>query len=105
MPAAALEGVTVLDFSTVGPATRCTRILADYGASVVKVGVPEIGPRTALSLPGGPNLLSIGELVEDEGWHFYWPDPGNCYLDSPDEAKRTHFAVAQRTPLLGVNQA
>ena len=40
MPAAALEGVTVLDFSTVGPATRCTRILADYGASVVKVGVP-----------------------------------------------------------------
>ncbi|MCH2173182.1 CoA transferase [Myxococcota bacterium] len=30
----------MLDFSTVGPATRCARILADYGASVVKVGVP-----------------------------------------------------------------
>ena len=32
--------MTVLDLSTVGPGTRCTRILADYGARVVKVGVP-----------------------------------------------------------------
>ncbi len=36
----ALEGITVLDFSTVGPAARCARILADYGARVVKVGAP-----------------------------------------------------------------
>jgi alpha-methylacyl-CoA racemase len=28
----------VLDFSTVGPAARCTRLLADYGALVIKVG-------------------------------------------------------------------
>lgn len=33
-----LSGVTVLDLSTVGPAARCTRLLADYGARVVKVG-------------------------------------------------------------------
>ncbi len=33
-----LGGVTVLDFSTVGPAARCTRLLADYGARVVKIG-------------------------------------------------------------------
>ena len=33
-----LEGVTVLDLSSVGPAARCTRLLADYGALVVKVG-------------------------------------------------------------------
>ena len=35
-----LTGITVLDLSTVGPATRCSRLLADYGAQVVKVGAP-----------------------------------------------------------------
>jgi len=35
-----LAGFRVLDFSTVGPAARCARILADYGAEVVKVGAP-----------------------------------------------------------------
>jgi alpha-methylacyl-CoA racemase len=40
-----LAGVTVLDLSTVGPASRCTRLLADYGATVIKVGaVPGRGP-------------------------------------------------------------
>jgi alpha-methylacyl-CoA racemase len=33
-----LAGITVLDLSTVGPAARCTRLLADYGATVVKIG-------------------------------------------------------------------
>ncbi len=37
-PGGPLDGVTVLDLATVGPAARCTRILADYGATVVKVG-------------------------------------------------------------------
>jgi alpha-methylacyl-CoA racemase len=36
-----LDGVTVLDLSTVGPAARASRWLADYGARVVKVGAPE----------------------------------------------------------------
>jgi alpha-methylacyl-CoA racemase len=41
-----LAGVVVLDLSTVGPAARCTRLLADYGARVVKVGaVPGRGPQ------------------------------------------------------------
>ena len=44
MAIAALDGVTILDLSTVGPGTRCTRILADFGARVVKVGAP---PRKA----------------------------------------------------------
>jgi alpha-methylacyl-CoA racemase len=40
-----LSGVTVLDLSAVGPASRCTRLLADYGATVVKVSpVPGRGP-------------------------------------------------------------
>jgi len=37
---AALDGITVLDLATVGPAARCTRILADFGARVVKLGAP-----------------------------------------------------------------
>jgi alpha-methylacyl-CoA racemase len=37
---AALDGIAVLDLATVGPAARCTRILADYGARVVKIGAP-----------------------------------------------------------------
>ena len=36
--AALLEGVTVLDLASVGPAARASRWLADYGATVVKVG-------------------------------------------------------------------
>jgi crotonobetainyl-CoA:carnitine CoA-transferase CaiB-like acyl-CoA transferase len=39
-PASPLASVRVLDLSSVGPASRCTRILADYGAEVVKVGPP-----------------------------------------------------------------
>ena len=33
-----LAGVTVLDLASVGPAARASRILADYGAAVIKVG-------------------------------------------------------------------
>ena len=32
--------MTVLDLSSVGPAARTSRWLADYGAAVVKVGPP-----------------------------------------------------------------
>lgn len=39
-----LDGISVLDLSTVGPASRASRILSDYGADVVKVGsVPSAG--------------------------------------------------------------
>jgi alpha-methylacyl-CoA racemase len=33
-----LDGVVVLDLSSVGPASRATRMLADYGARVIKIG-------------------------------------------------------------------
>ncbi len=39
-----LDGIRVLDLSTVGPAARASRLLADYGAEVIKVGaVPRAG--------------------------------------------------------------
>jgi alpha-methylacyl-CoA racemase len=37
-PTRLLDSVTVLDLSSVGPASRASRILADYGADVIKVG-------------------------------------------------------------------
>ncbi len=44
MTTPALQGITVLDLSSVGPAARAARMLADYGAAVVKVGpVPRDG--------------------------------------------------------------
>jgi alpha-methylacyl-CoA racemase len=46
-----LAGTTVLDLSTVGPATRCSRLLADYGARVVKVGAPPRAGATPLVPP------------------------------------------------------
>ena len=33
-----LDGVTVLDLASVGPAVRASGWLADYGAAVIKVG-------------------------------------------------------------------
>ncbi len=35
-----LDGTQVLDLSSVGPAARASRMLADYGARVIKVGPP-----------------------------------------------------------------
>jgi alpha-methylacyl-CoA racemase len=46
-----LAGTVVLDFSTVGPATRCSRLLADYGARVVKVGAPPTAGATPIVPP------------------------------------------------------
>ena len=44
MEISALEGVRVLDLASVGPGARASRILADYGADVVKIGaVPRAG--------------------------------------------------------------
>lgn len=44
MPSAPLDGITVLNLATVGPAARAGRTLADYGARVIKVGaVPRRG--------------------------------------------------------------
>ncbi|HEV3354935.1 MAG TPA: CaiB/BaiF CoA-transferase family protein, partial [Acidimicrobiales bacterium] len=63
-------GVTVLDLSTVGPAARASRWLADYGAQVVKVGAPEglqiEPPFYAYSAHRGMERVGI-DLKSDEG--------------------------------------
>ena len=68
-----LDGVTVLDFSTVGPAARCTRLLADYGALVVKVGpvptadaAPIVPPYFAYSGHRGMRRVLV-DLKDPEG--------------------------------------
>jgi alpha-methylacyl-CoA racemase len=65
-----LEGTTVLDLSTVGPAARASRWLADYGARVVKVGAPaglQIEPPFyAYSAHRGMERVSI-DLKSDDG--------------------------------------
>jgi alpha-methylacyl-CoA racemase len=60
----------VLDLSTVGPASRCTRLLGDFGAEVVKVGpVPGRGPAGTeppfFSYSGGRATLSVKIDVRD----------------------------------------
>ena len=48
----ALDGVRVLDLASVGPAARATRLLADYGADVVKVGpVPRLASVSVVPPP------------------------------------------------------
>ena len=46
-----LEGITVLDLASVGPAARASRWLADYGASVIKVGPVPADEGVQLSPP------------------------------------------------------
>ncbi len=46
-----LHGVRVLDLSSVGPAARCTRLLADYGADVVKIGPVPSGTDARIEPP------------------------------------------------------
>lgn len=40
-----LENLTLLDFSSMGPGPRCTRLLADYGVRVIKIRPPAGGTR------------------------------------------------------------
>lgn len=67
-----LAGVTVLDLSTVGPAARCGRLLADYGARVVKVGPPASSGATPIEPPffsygGGRGYLRVELDLKADG--------------------------------------
>jgi alpha-methylacyl-CoA racemase len=47
----------VLDLSSVGPASRCTRLLADYGSAVIKIG-PVPGRGVTAGAAGEPPFFS-----------------------------------------------
>jgi alpha-methylacyl-CoA racemase len=55
---ALLDGVTVLDLASVGPAARASGWLADYGADVIKVGPLATNPDVQLTPP--PHAYSGG---------------------------------------------
>ncbi len=57
-----LEGLTVLDLSSIGPGPRCTWLLADLGADVVKVVAPASAGRIqpeAYAYGGGRGRRSV----------------------------------------------
>ena len=56
-----LDGVTVLDLSVFGPGARCARALADYGATIVKVGAPG-GPQPEYHAYGAGRGMTRIEL-------------------------------------------
>ena len=83
----ALSGISVLDFSTVGPAARCARILADYGATVVKVGAP---PRKS------------GVQIEPAAWAYSgsrWMKRARLDLKAPD-GKAAFLKLAEKADVV-----
>jgi alpha-methylacyl-CoA racemase len=68
---APLDGVTVLDLSTVGPGRRCAALLADLGARVVRIAPPATAGRIvphahAYSAGRGTESVEL-DLRSDEG--------------------------------------
>jgi alpha-methylacyl-CoA racemase len=67
-----LNNLVLLDFSSIGPGPRCTRLLADYGMRIVKIRPPVGGTRTidaawyAYSANRGIPQLHV-DLKTDEG--------------------------------------
>ncbi len=111
-PTGPLEGITVLDLSTVGPAARCTRLLADYGARVVKVGpVPSADAVAAFSRRTSPTAVtaacggssSTSRTARGGRPSSPWPDAADVVVESfrPGVVDRLgigYEAVSARNP-------
>src|SRR3712207_4920679 len=77
-----LDGITVLDLSSVGPGSRCTAILADLGADVVKIKGPIVASSAGRA----------GGGIEPP-WFAYGAGRGtrSVELDLKSEHGREHF--------------
>lgn len=84
LPNRILDGVRVLDLSTVVAGPSCGRTLAEYGADVIKIDppAPHAGPRFtcwfAVEVGQGKRSLLL-DLKEEEGRNVFWR-----LLDSAD---------------------
>lgn len=68
--AAPLAGVVVLDFGTLTAGAATTRLLADYGATVIKIESIERFDRMRLWLPGGQRA-TLEDLVSGPGSELF----------------------------------
>lgn len=81
-----LDSCTLVDFSSMGPGPRCTRLLADYGMRVIKVRPPA----------GGTRML-------DAPWYSYSASRGipQVHVDLKQEAgRRLVHRMLQRADVL-----
>jgi len=64
MPDLPLENITVIDFATILAGPVSSTFLADFGAEVIKVEIPERGDMGRSRFPDGRLGLSVEEMAE-----------------------------------------